>query len=124
MPHSPYAPPMTRRLCLVTTGASAGDRAKAFARIYAGAGYDVALTARRADRLEALAEEIRLRYGVETLAIPADLAEPSASDHLIETLAANGREVDALVNNAGYGLRGAYGTTSYRRMNAPSCRCC
>ena len=102
---------MTRRLCLVT-GASAGI-GQAFARIFASHGYDVALTARRADRLEHLAEEIRLRYGVETLAVPADLADPAACDHLLQTLAANGREVDALVNNAGYGLGGAYAATSW-----------
>ena len=56
---------MDRRLALVT-GASAGIGA-AFARIYASHGYDVAVTARRAERLETLAEEIRLRFGVETL---------------------------------------------------------
>ena len=53
---------MTRRLCLVT-GASAGIGA-AFARVYDSHGYDVFLTARRLDRLELLAAEIRLRYGV------------------------------------------------------------
>src|SRR5665213_3307705 len=89
---------MTRRLCLVT-GASAGI-GQAFARIFASHGYDVALTARRGERLEQLAEEIRLRYGVETLAIPADLADPGAGAHLIETLAANGRVVAALAKLA------------------------
>jgi hypothetical protein len=107
---------MTRRLCLVT-GASAGI-GQAFARIFASHGYDVALTARRGERLEHLAEEIRLRYGVETLAIPADLADPKACDHLVETLAANGRDVDALVNNAGYGLRGGYGETTWEDERA------
>ncbi|HYF22528.1 MAG TPA: SDR family NAD(P)-dependent oxidoreductase, partial [Caulobacteraceae bacterium] len=53
---------MTRRLCLIT-GASAGIGA-AFARVYAAHGWDVALTARRADRLAQLADEIRLRFGV------------------------------------------------------------
>ena len=102
---------MTRRLCLVT-GASAGIGA-AFARIYAGHGYDVALTARRTDRLDKLAEEIRLRHGVETRVIPADLAEPGAVDRLLAEIEAHGRIVDALVNNAGYGVPGRYAETGW-----------
>ena len=66
---------MTRRLCLIT-GASSGI-GSAFAKVYARQGYDLALTARRADRLETLAETLRLRYGVEILTVPADLADPS-----------------------------------------------
>lgn len=97
---------MDRRLALVT-GASAGIGA-AFARIYASHGYDVALTARRADRLERLTEEIGLRYGVETLTFPTDLADPAAPAALLDHLAAHGRSVDALVNNAGYGVPGGY----------------
>jgi len=102
---------MVRRLALVT-GASAGIGA-AFARIYASHGYDLALTARRADRLETLAGEIRLRFGVEVLVIPADLAEPGAPDAILAELAAHGRVVDALVNNAGYGLPGVYSDTPW-----------
>jgi hypothetical protein len=107
---------MTRRLCLVT-GASAGIGA-AFARVYAGAGYDVALTARRGERLESLAEEIRLRFGVEALTIVADLADPTAADHLLERIEANGRVVDALVNNAGYGVPGAYSASAWDDQRA------
>lgn len=102
---------MARRLALVT-GASAGIGA-AFARILASHGYDVALTARRADRLEALAAEIRLRYGVEAYAIPADLADPAGVDTVLAGVEAQGRVVDALINNAGYGLPGAYAETSW-----------
>ena len=80
---------MSRRLALIT-GASAGIGA-AFARIYAGNGYDVALTARRADKLEAIADEIRLRAGVETYVIEADLAEPDAPDKILEAVGAHGR---------------------------------
>lgn len=102
---------MDRRLALVT-GASAGIGA-AFARIYASHGYDVALTARRGDRLERLAEEIGLRFGVETLTIVADLAEPTAPAAILDHLAAHGRAVDALVNNAGYGVPGGYSDSSW-----------
>lgn len=107
---------MTRRLCLIT-GASAGIGA-AFARIYASHGYDVALVARRQDRLEALADEIRLRSGVETYAIAEDLADPTAGDRIVATLAAEGRVVDVLVNNAGYGLPGAYEATTWEAQGA------
>ena len=102
---------MARRLCLIT-GASAGIGA-AFARIYASHGYDVALTARRADRLESLAEEIRLRSGVETIPIVADLGDAGAVEQILSQVAAHGREVNALVNNAGYGLSGAFAETGW-----------
>lgn len=102
---------MDRRLALVT-GASAGIGA-AFARIYASHGYDVALTARRTDRLDKLAEEIRLRHGVETLTIGADLTDPEAPSLILHHLAAHGRVVDALVNNAGYGVPGGFLESSW-----------
>ncbi|HEY8615390.1 SDR family oxidoreductase [Phenylobacterium sp.] len=102
---------MERRLALVT-GASAGIGA-AFARILAGRGYDVALTARRADRLDKLAGEIRLAAGVETLVVPADLADRHAPEQILDQLAAHGRTVDFLVNNAGYGLPGVYAETTW-----------
>lgn len=102
---------MARRLALIT-GASAGIGA-ASARIYASHGYDVALTARRVDRLEGLAAEIKLRSGVEAYAIPADLADPTGVDTVLAAIAEQGRVVDALVNNAGYGLPGTYDSTSW-----------
>jgi short-subunit dehydrogenase len=102
---------MERRLALVT-GASAGIGA-AFARVLASYGYDIALTGRRADRLEKLAEEIRLRAGVETFVIAADLADPEGPGRILDHLTAHGRGVDFLVNNAGYGLPGAYAETRW-----------
>ncbi len=107
---------MSRRLCLIT-GASSGIGA-AFARVYAAHGYDVALTARRGDRLAQLADEIRLRFGVETLTIVADLSDPAASDHILSEIAAHGRVVDALVNNAGYAVPGRYAETAWPEQRA------
>jgi short-subunit dehydrogenase len=102
---------MDRRLALVT-GASAGIGA-AFARLLATRGYDLALTARRTDRLEALAGEIRGQHGVEALVVSGDLADPAAPAAILAQLAAQGRSVDVLVNNAGYGLTGTFAATSW-----------
>ena len=100
-----------RRLCLIT-GASSGIGA-AFARIYASHGYDVALVARREERLAALSDDIRLRHAVETLVIPADLSEAGAPAHVLDQIELHGRRVAALVNNAGYSLPGKYATTGW-----------
>ena len=102
---------MSRRLALVT-GASSGIGA-ALARVYASHGYDLALTARRADRLQQLADDVRLRHGVDSLVIPADLADPEAPAKVLAEIEANGRVVDALVNNAGYGLPGLYAASEW-----------
>lgn len=91
-----------RRLVLIT-GASAGIGA-AFARAYAARGFDLALVARRRDRLETLASELTHRHGVEAFAIAADLSVPEAQTPILEAVEARGRHVDALVNNAGFGI--------------------
>lgn len=97
---------MARRLCLIT-GASAGIGTE-FARLYAERGYDLALTARRSDRLEALAVELKETWGATCLTISADLADRTAPKAILDEIGAKGRHVDALVNNAGYGLQGNY----------------
>jgi short-subunit dehydrogenase len=107
---------MSRRLCLVT-GASAGI-GEAFARLYARHGHDLVLTARRAQRLEKLAEELRELHAVEVQVVPADLGEPGAVDRILAAVEARGREVDVLINNAGYGLPGAYAETTWSDQQA------
>lgn len=91
----------------LVTGASAGIGA-AFARLLAARGYRVVVTARRGDRLRALAAELQATCGVRALALPADLAAPDAASRLLASVAADGLAVDVLVNNAGYGVPGAY----------------
>ena len=107
---------MARRLCLVT-GASAGI-GESFAHLYARNGHDLVLTARRAERLEKLAEQLRELHGVEVQVAPADLAEPGAVDRILTAIEAGGRDVDVLINNAGYGLPGAFAETTWSDQQA------
>jgi len=107
---------MDRRLCLIT-GASAGIGAE-FARQYAALGWNLVLTARREDRLQALAGEIRGRNGVDITVLAEDLADPAAPERLVATLEARGLTVDALVNNAGYGLPGTFFSTTWEDQAA------
>jgi short-subunit dehydrogenase len=95
--------PKPRRKLALITGASAGIGA-AFARAYAARGFDLALVARRADRLESLAAELGAAHDIEAFAIPADLAIPEAQAPLMAALAARRRQVDVLINNAGFGI--------------------
>ena len=89
------------------TGASAGIGA-AFARELAALGHDLVLTARRVDRLEALAGELREKHGVSVTVLPNDLADPDAPQLLCEALQERGLQVDWLINNAGYGVPGSF----------------
>jgi uncharacterized protein len=101
----------SRRTALIT-GASAGI-GTALARVFASHRFDVVLTARRADRLSALAEELRATHGVGARAMPVDLARADSCAELVGTLNSEGVGIDALVNNAGYGVPGLYRETSW-----------
>jgi NADP-dependent 3-hydroxy acid dehydrogenase YdfG len=81
----------------VVTGAASGIGA-ATARAFAGAGAEVGLIARRADRLEALAAELGTERAV---ALPADVADPDALGAAATTLAERFGAADLLVANAG-----------------------
>lgn len=91
----------------LVTGASSGI-GKAFAELLAQKGYGVVLTARRADRLDALAVELRQKYHVPAHTIVADLSQPNASAQIANELATRHIAIDLLVNNAGYGVPGSY----------------
>jgi short-subunit dehydrogenase len=87
------------------TGASAG-LGEGFARALAAEGSDLILTARRVDRLEALAGELRVAHGITVHVFAADLATPDGPARLMADIAAARLSIDVLINNAGFGARG------------------
>jgi short-subunit dehydrogenase len=97
----------------LVTGASAGIGAE-FARQLAAGGSHLVLTARRADRLESLAAELRTRHGIDVQCLPADLADPGAPEQLFDETARRRLAVETLINNAGYGVTGAFLSKPWR----------
>lgn len=104
---------MPDRKLMLITGASAGI-GEEFAKQYAALGWDLALTARRADRLEKLARDLEEKYHISTIVIVQDLARASSVDTILKEIKAAGRHVDGLVNNAGYGLPGTFFNTKWK----------
>jgi short-subunit dehydrogenase len=99
----------------LVTGASAGI-GEAFARVFARNGFDVILTARREDRLRALARMLESEHRVRAHVIAADLSDPESPGRLVADIAGRGLRVDALINNAGYGVPGTYRDTEWKRQ--------
>jgi len=91
----------------LVTGASMGIGLE-LARCFAEAGYDLVLTARSADALDKIAKEFSAKYKVQVASMPADLGQLGAGTKLAKMLDDRGLKVDVLVNNAGYGVAGAY----------------
>jgi hypothetical protein len=87
------------------TGASAGIGV-ALAHEFTTHGHELALVARRTERLSALADEIAATGAPRPLVIPADLTKLGAADQIADALAAAGAEPQFVVNNAGFGLVG------------------
>jgi len=86
---------------VVITGASSG-LGVAYAQACAGAGADVVVAARRADRLESTVELVR-NSGREGLAVAADVTREADCNAVIEAAMERFGRVDVLVNNAGIG---------------------
>ena len=102
--------PSTRPLAAIT-GASAGIGAT-FARTLAARGYDLILIARRADRLQALADELARSHGAKSEIVTADLNAAADLERVAVRLGAV-PELDLLVNNAGYGVKGVFASSPY-----------
>ena len=91
----------------LVTGASAGIGAE-FCRQLAAKGYQLVLVARRADKLQTVADELQKSHATESLIITADLSKRDACQTIVERLEQENINIEYLVNNAGYGLPGSF----------------
>ena len=89
------------------TGASSGI-GLSFARELACRGYDLVLVARRRDRLESIATELQRQYPIQCRVETVDLSRSEEIEPLVQRLESDGIPVEVLINNAGYGLSGAF----------------
>jgi short-subunit dehydrogenase len=91
----------------LVTGASAG-LGRELARLFAADREALVLVARRRDRLDRLAGELRAAGAPAVHVVADDLADPAAPARIEQAVTEAGLEVDALVNNAGFGSNGAF----------------
>jgi uncharacterized protein len=99
----------------LVTGASAGI-GTAIASELASRGHAVVLVARREERLQTLATELRSEHAVVAEPIACDLGEIEGRDRLADQLRERGRSVEILVNNAGFGHQADFATSPRQRM--------
>lgn len=85
------------------TGATSGIGA-ACARKFAGAGYRVIITARRAEQLAVMAGDLQQEFGVEVLPLCFDVRDLDAVKRALDSIPAAWRDIDVLINNAGLAL--------------------
>jgi short-subunit dehydrogenase len=96
---------------VLITGASSGIGA-ALAKVFAAHGHELALVARRGDRLETLADEIAATGRPQPTVFTADLERRDGASAIAAELSSRGLEPAIVVNNAGFGLRGEAATLS------------
>ncbi|MGM9857128.1 MAG: SDR family oxidoreductase [Candidatus Limisoma sp.] len=87
---------------VLITGATSGI-GQACARRFAQNGYNVIITARRADRLEAIRHDLE-RYGAKVMTLVFDVRDAAAATAAVTSLTDEWKQIDILVNNAGLAL--------------------
>jgi uncharacterized protein len=91
----------------LVTGASSGFGIE-FAKLLAERKANLVLVARRTEPMDSLAEELRQMHSVHVVVEGMDLSRAGAGAELKARIDARGIPVETLVNNAGYGLYGAF----------------
>ena len=101
---------------VMITGASSGI-GLATARLLAGDGYSVIATSRSIDRLEGLRQEAE-EQGLPIRTVELDINSDASVEEVMPGLVRDAGGIDALVNNAGYGLRGPLHSVSTEEIRA------
>lgn len=105
---NPFYSPKTALI----TGASSGIGLE-LAHLFAADGHRLVLLARNRNILRQIADDLQSRYSVEVRIAPKDLSHPAAPAELYQELQEAGLVLDVLVNNAGFGVAGAFQTTDW-----------
>ena len=106
-----------RKETVLITGSSVGI-GLALSRVFAAGGSNLILVARNREKLEQVAQELRNAAKIDVAVIPMDLSEPGSPQALYDEVAARGKVVDVLVNNAGMGVFGPFAESAWQRDEA------
>src|SRR4051812_47019026 len=96
------------------TGASSGIGLE-LADLFAADRHNLVLVARREHALRELADDLQRRHGIDAWPLSADLSKPGERARVAGAVADRGTEIEILVNNAGFGLRGPFADTPVER---------
>ena len=107
---TPFYAPKTALI----TGASSGIGLE-LAHLFARDGYRLVLLARNRNTLRQIGDDLQARYSTTVRIAPKDLAHPATPAELYQELQEAGVLVDVLVNNAGFGLAGAFADTDWNQ---------
>lgn len=89
---------------------------KVFAQALAARKHNLILVARSEDKLQDLATRLRSDHGIHVEVLPIDLSVAGAGQRVNQELAGRGLRVELLVNNAGFGLQGAFANLDLNRQ--------
>jgi short-subunit dehydrogenase len=107
--------PVSRSETALITGASSGIGYE-LAKLFAADRYNLVLVARNEARLNSLAKMLREKHGVNVYVYTADLGDPAMPQQIYDRLQRENVTIDYLVNNAGFGARGAFSVLTTERQ--------